>query len=281
MNVEKAFAKIEEAEIIALRTADVSKVNAVVVIAPVPPFAIAIEQAAKELGRAPPDKLWKYFDGDGKLLFAVARWNDAAGKKVKVLPISWVRYVDGTEGFAFKQQEKPRPLYGLSDLRTRADAPIVVVEGEKCADAAKAIFSDCVVIASSGGAASAAQADWTPLAGRNRVLIWPDLDAPGAKYAIEVADILSGLGIPKIFIIDAQRLAEVDLACSERVKNEGWDVADAVDEGHAIEKIRDSAIASAQLYARQSDRFPLAEQSGIEGDDESAILQTGCRLATT
>jgi hypothetical protein len=90
MNLKNAFAKIDETELVAFAAAAVSKVDAVTVIAPVPSSAIPIEQAALSLGRTKPDQLWKYLDGAGKLLFAVARWNDAAGKKVRFLPISWV-----------------------------------------------------------------------------------------------------------------------------------------------------------------------------------------------
>jgi putative DNA primase/helicase len=257
MNVEKAFARIDDAEIIGLPAANVSEVA---IVAPVPPYARPIEEAAILLGRSAPAHLWKYLDADGNLLFAVARWDDAAGEKVRLLPISWVRGPDGAEAFAFKHQIAPRPLYGLSDLRMRPDAPILVVEGEKCADAAKAVFSDCVVVTSSNGAASASQSDWTSLAGRNRVWIWPDLDAPGAKYAVDVAEILLGLGIPEILIVDAQRVAEGDLAYRERKQIEGWDVGDAVDEGHAFEKIRDAAIAAGQLYIPDGSSFE--EQAG-------------------
>ena len=139
-------------------------------------------------------------------------------------------------------------MYGLHELRLRPDAPVVVVEGEKCADAAKSIFPDYVVITSPGGAGSAGQADWTALVGRTHVLIWPDLDTPGAKYAVDVAGILTALGLPDISIVDAQRLADGELAFSERKKIAGWDVADAVDEGFASEKIRAAAIAAAQPY---------------------------------
>jgi prepilin-type processing-associated H-X9-DG protein len=69
MNIEKAFAKIDDEDTVALPSADVSKVDSVVVIAPVPASAPAIEQAAIELGRARPNGLWKYFDREGNLLF--------------------------------------------------------------------------------------------------------------------------------------------------------------------------------------------------------------------
>lgn len=42
-----------------------------------------------------------------------------------------------------------------------------------------------------GGSQAAAKAAWTPLAGR-KILIWPDADEPGAKYAGEVARVVSG-----------------------------------------------------------------------------------------
>src|SRR6476659_2984554 len=106
MNVEKAFARLDDAELIALPAAD--EVASVVVVAPVPPHATAIEEAAILLGRSAPAHLWKYLDADGNLLFAVARWDDAAGEKVRFLPISWVRSPDGAEAFAFKHQIAPR-----------------------------------------------------------------------------------------------------------------------------------------------------------------------------
>ena len=259
MNIEKAFARIDDEAIVDVPNVDVLKVDNVVVIAPVPTSAPAIEQAAIELGRSPPNGLWKYFDGDGNLLFATARWNDASGKKHRVRPISWVRSVGGAEHFAFKHQDKPRPLYGLHELRLRPDAPVVVVEGEKSADAAKSIFPDYVVITSPGGSGGAGQADWTALVGRPHVLIWPDLDTPGAKYAVDVAGILTALGLPDISIVDAQRLADGELAFSERKKIAGWDVADAVDEGFASEIIRAATVAAAQPY--------VANESASNPDD--------------
>ena len=43
----------------------------------------------------------------------------------------------------------PRPLYNLSELALRPDSPVLIVEGEKTADAAK-LFPDYVVVTSSG-----------------------------------------------------------------------------------------------------------------------------------
>ena len=73
-----------------------------------------------------------------------------------------------------------------------------------------------------------AKADWSPLAGR-RVLIWPDADEPGAKYAGDVARILHGLDC-EVSIIDAVALASMAPDGGKRDPVKGWDAADAVAE---------------------------------------------------
>jgi len=246
MNVENAFAKISDADIIALPTAQLPEVETDTVVAPVPPSAIPIEHAAASLGRSAPDALWKYYDGKRNLLFAVGRWNGPDGKKIR--PISWIRDASGAERFAFKNQPSLRPLYGLPELHERPDASVVVVEGEKCVEAAKVVFPSSVVVTSPGGSNGALQTDWTLLAGRSRALIWPDLDAPGIKYATTVANILVDLGIPEILIVDAQRLAEVEPSGNRREMTPGWDVADAVAEGYEPGKLRAAAVAAAQPH---------------------------------
>ena len=67
MNVENAFAKISDADIIALPTAQLPEVETEIVIAPVPVSAVPIEQAAASLGRSVPDTLRKNHDGNRNL----------------------------------------------------------------------------------------------------------------------------------------------------------------------------------------------------------------------
>jgi hypothetical protein len=79
----------------------------------------------------------------------------------------------GPKGFP-----EPRPLYGCDDLAARPAAPVLIVEGEATADAAKMLFPNCVVITSPGGNSAAGKSDWSLL--KNRiVIIWPDHDGPG------------------------------------------------------------------------------------------------------
>jgi hypothetical protein len=89
----------------------------------------------------------------------------------------------------------PRPLYGLDVLAKRPDAPVLIVEGEKTADAAAVLFPGFVVVTSSGGNCGAGSADWTPLVGRASVTIWPDNDKAGFEYAKRIAKLLPGAGV--------------------------------------------------------------------------------------
>jgi 5S rRNA maturation endonuclease (ribonuclease M5) len=202
---------------------------------PIYPLADAEDPdaAATRPFRRKPDALWRYDAADGALMFCVCRWDDPAGKKI--LPLSW--FADG--GWQFKQWPDARPLFNLPSITSKPDALIVVVEGEKSADAAARIFPASVATTNAGGANAAAKPDWTPLA-RRRVLIWPDADGPGDKYAREVASILAGLGC-QVHIVHAEALGKINPDGGERPVKKGWDAADAIAEGWDIEALRKTA----------------------------------------
>jgi KaiC/GvpD/RAD55 family RecA-like ATPase len=83
---------------------------------------------------------------------------------------------------------------------------VVVVEGEKCAEAACSIGFTATT--SAHGANSLGKTDWTPLAGRD-VLILPDNDDAGRHYAQHVARILTGLHPPaRVKIVELPGLCE-------------------------------------------------------------------------
>lgn len=122
---------------------------------------------------------------------------------------------DAERGWSFGSMPTPRPLYGLQTLLERPNAQVLVVEGEKCRDAAAAVLTGLVVVSWCGGGKAAAKTDWAPLAGR-RVVIWPDNDASGLATADEVAGLCGA--------------AEVKLVGLDGLdKPKGWDVADAID----------------------------------------------------
>jgi len=127
--------------------------------------------------------LWTYHNASGEPVGAVVRWDRPDGSK-DIRPVS--RRSDGL--WYIGAMPEPRLLYRLPDL---SDAEIVFVcEGEKAADAAKSLGLTSTT--SSGGANAAGKTDWSPLAGK-QVIILPDADEPGERYAEEVIRLLSSL----------------------------------------------------------------------------------------
>src|SRR5262249_52963802 len=133
-------------------------------------------------------------------------------------------------------------------LAKNAGSLVVIVEGEKCADAAGEVFPDSFVTTSPGGARAANKADWKPLAQTKEVVIWPDADAAGRAYAEKGALTLHQLGVPTIYIIDAIALASRTPDGGTREPPLGWDVADALDEGWTADELRKSAEEVAKRW---------------------------------
>ena len=78
-----------------------------------------------------------------------------------------------------------RPLYRLPELlAANFDRVVIVTEGEKCADALAGL--GYAATTTFGGANAARKSDLSPLRGR-KVILWPDHDAPGHKYADQLA----------------------------------------------------------------------------------------------
>lgn len=168
--------------------------------------AVATSDWAKQhLGRAV--KGWTYRRADGGAVFTVTRFQKADGGK-DVIPYYWGEDGKWHQGQAM---ETGRPLYKLDQI-AKADkaTPILVVEGEKCADVEVPGY---LVTTWSGGCAAVTKTDWAPLEGRE-VVIWPDADEAGLKAAQAIAKRLPGAKI---------------LQVTGRPK--GWDVADANAEG--------------------------------------------------
>lgn len=177
--------------------------------------------------------MWVYRNAEGQPLFARFRYDSISqgGPIAKeVRPLTYGRRVwmdkhnrrHDVTGWHWKQPAKPLPLYGLDRLAAHPDAPVLLVEGEKAADAGASLFPDYVAV-TSGGSTSATSADWSPLSGRD-VTIWPDNDGPGEKYAqaaIEAARDAGARSVRAVKLPDALP--------------HGWDVADPLPESMASE----------------------------------------------
>ena len=95
--------------------------------------------------------------------------------------------------------------------------PVVVVEGEKCADALAGLAREVGVLSWLGGSGAVLRTDWGALAGRE-VILWPDADDPGREAMARLAGELDRIGAAEVRMIDP-----------EEDRPEGWDVADAIE----------------------------------------------------
>lgn len=158
---------------------------------------------------------WAYHDNNGRLLGYVLRFDSAYGPTAEkqIKPLTFCSGPDGALEWRCKGFPDPRPLYGLDLLASRPKARVLVVEGEKTAVEARTVFPEFVVVSSAGGAKAAKKTNWTPLTGRD-VVIWPDADEAGARYAEDVAAILLSIGTTSahLVILPATFPAKWDLA---------------------------------------------------------------------
>lgn len=235
------FAVLTKEEIEAAPIAPVEE-DASTYVSPVPGDAPPMPSRHPQYGE--PVARWLYHDAEGRIASAVCRF-EPEGERKQLLPLTLWRDPMGLR-WRWKGVPAPRPLYALDAIARNHDASIVVVEGEKAADAAARVFTKSIVTTSAGGSQAAGKSDWSPIAGR-RVLIWPDADAPGAKYAADVAERLSALGCD-VSVIDASALASMAADGSKREPVAGWDAADAVAEWSDLTALRKAAMGCAKPF---------------------------------
>lgn len=155
------------------------------------------QQAARRLSAGAlrdgftPQPLHEYTaEGGNPLFWRIRLKHPKTGNK-------WIRPMHLKDGqFVIGEPAFPngKPLYRLHELAGNPESPVFIVEGESCADALAQLG---LVATTSGGAGSAAAADWKPLTGR-AVTIWPDNDGPGQQYAADVAEHLPGCTVRTI-----------------------------------------------------------------------------------
>jgi putative DNA primase/helicase len=243
-NLDQAFAPLTPEELAFSQEIPASKpADDVVQILPVP--ADAPEPTFRHPRYSQPTAWWCYRDPQGAILGYAARF-DPPNERKQIIPYTLWR---GERGlfWRWRQFQGLRPLYGLDLLAANPGKAVVVVEGEKCADAGGIVFPSSVVITSPAGAKAAKEADWSPIQGR-RVLIWPDADAEGTGYANDVAALAHEAGAADIRIVDAFALASRSPNGEAREVPEKWDVADALDEGWNPADLRKAAVDASTLY---------------------------------
>jgi hypothetical protein len=169
-------------------------------------FATA-EEAAKAHGLGEPHRGWAYCDATGKEVGRTLRWDRPGGKEIRPLSVR-------PDGWSLCAPPAPRHLFNLPALIASETAVAYVVEGEKKVDALTSL--GFLATTSMGGASAPHKSDWSVLADRS-VVILPDNDEPGRKYAEAVTRLLHLAGAT-VRIVELPGLPE------------GGDVADLFDQ---------------------------------------------------
>lgn len=152
----------------------------------------------------------------------VARFDGPEGKTIR--PYRW------NNGWEAGDPAGLLPLFGLDQIAALTEDPVLVVEGEKAAEAAQAIFLDHVCTTSSHGAEAAKKTDWSTMKGR-AVTIWPDHDQPGQGYAQNVAKLAYEAGASSVRIVDIPSYFP-----------QKWDLAEKPPKGANLKKLLAAAV---------------------------------------
>lgn len=109
---------------------------------------------------------------------------------------------------------------------------VILVEGEKCAEA---LIKQGITATTAmcGANTDVKKTDWSQLKGKH-IIIWPDNDEPGKKYAKNVGNKLLEIGVASLAVLEIPQ-----------DKPEKWDAADCVEEGIDVKEFLASTPLSA------------------------------------
>jgi putative DNA primase/helicase len=210
--------------------------------------------ARKSKKEAPVDDLgpatakWDYLDASGHLIAIVYRYDPPGGKK-EFRPWDVKRRK--------MAPPDPRPLYNQPGMKDAAQ--VVLVEGEKCAQALISVGVTATT-AMHGANAPVDKTDWTPLEGK-AVLIWPDRDKPGWEYAANAAQAVLDAGARSCHILYPPQEAA-----------EGWDAADAIAEGFDVASFLVHGPRM-QIHAVADDAEPVvSSDESVWGTEDALAL---------
>lgn len=206
---------------------------------------------------------WAYRDAEGAILGYAVRfeWHEGDALKKDIVPQVYAES-EGKRQWRWMAMPAPRPLYNLPELRSRPGDPVIVVEGEKKVEALRALAPQYVGVAWPGGAAAWRKVDWSPLAGRT-VLCWPDADrqavmtaAEAEKYGVDVGALIPSMHQPGMRAMweighALLRLCPI-VKCiipDDDTLPDGWDAADAVNEGWDWQRFKAWALPRVQLLS--------------------------------
>ncbi|WP_353286632.1 AAA family ATPase [Wolbachia endosymbiont (group A) of Anthophora plumipes] len=160
---------------------------------------------------------WNYYDENNQVIVIVYRYDPPEGKEYRPFDVKTLNYAS----------PEIRPLYNIPGI-LKSDK-VILVEGEKCAEALieQGIAATTTM---SGANAPIDKTDWSPLKGKH-IIIWPDNDEAGKKYAKNVEKKLLEIGVASLAVLEIPQ-----------GKPEKWDAADCVEEGIDVKEFLASTL---------------------------------------
>jgi len=203
-----------------------------------------------------PVRGWKYHNASGAVLFCIVRYQKQSGDK-SVIPFYYAEDGKWHQGNPYKHE---RPLYNLPALSEHAERPVLIVEGEKAADAAQEALGERYVVTTwPGGSKAIDKVDWSPLAERE-LTMWPDCDEPGRKASSAILNRL-----PQTVVLNVSG------------KPDGWDAADAVADGTELDHFIETCEKLPLPSSNTDEAGPPAATPGgaVEGTDAGPFVALG------
>jgi putative DNA primase/helicase len=209
-------------------------------------------------------RTWEYsFEGERfGYVGRFERVSSKTGELVKdTIPFTWCTDTTdprGSQRWAHKTWDAPRPLYVPATLLSAdLSLPVVVVEGEKCAEAGHQLLGhEFDFVSWPGGCKTWALARWGWLMGR-QVILWPDADAQRQRLSKAEREAGVDPGTKPVMPLERQpgyqamvnigSLLLAEHGCTVRMVGmpapgkrpvDGWDIADAIAEGWDAERVR-------------------------------------------
>lgn len=204
---------------------------------------------------------WTYKNKKGEPLLYIERFDKEDGSK-EVKPRCYAQNKETGEKIwlAANLFSEETPLYNLENYNGNIDKPVLIVEGEKTAEAAKRLFPDYWVTTWLGGCGQVKKARIKFLSGRSIYLL-PDNDEPGRKAMRKMSLRLKELDC-KVHIVEIP----------EELFPKGWDVADEFPADWTISRLKDVVSSTSETNISASSEEKKSEKE-IERSSSSANIQ--------
>jgi putative DNA primase/helicase len=232
MTLDIDFSPLTDDELLTQPVAEPEEVK--VPIVPVPEEALPLSYKHPYFGQ--PNEIWPYHTGDGELAGFVGVFVDNDGR-VHRRPLTYCRSGQKT-GWRAEGFPTPYPLFNLPELMTRPEAPVIIVNDERHADAAAKLFPTHVAVCSPYELGLFSDTDWSGLKGRH-VIVCPCHGDVADDFARHAADCAYRAGAETVRVLMLKTVGQFVLGSNGMSKRpstpEGWGLEQAVKEGWVAE----------------------------------------------